>query len=633
MMMGRLLRWVQNNPFLVSLSVALVSTALLCSNEMAPEIIPLGDGEGYARGAFQLRGFLYSGQWDKFFDLLLSPHIYAFPPVYPLFLLIPSSLANIQVYGLINCLSWNVLLAIGIHGMLTALGRPGLSPAVMLLSVANNYALTQHFYFHLDLPFMSCGIIVVWLQVLAWRKMKPPFSILAGGVCGCMFLVKPGNGLVFLFTWVLAEVLYFCWTVGKAQRVQRRVVVLFLVRHAGFALAGLVPVMLLAAYWGSFQKIVGLMYANQLSTTFVTNLNLPPFLRMFYFPLCLSYFYSFLLIVPLITWALLRRRPASLKAKVTTRIDPQLAGFLFALVGSYLIAWGLLFSFVMTAKVTRSLLIMLPVGWITFFVSPLFCNWRASTLTWIACAYFAAVQIQCFSGFFAQELAKPDDYQLEANWWNRLPPKRLFSRDLTGKLSREVVQHLSKMGLERGKIGVGSARMYWDTTTLNWFAQSKDFLAGKSPDIRFVSYCNSKGELLKAGVEGVQGFVLIVEPSFPYSPGVYRLNATTAEYGWEHWRGKLGEVVYVYSDSISKQKPNPSPVCVLILLKKPLEGELLASYVRKVSPDGFSKILPSVDRLNLERLSISECFEILVSMLKRHFSAEGQPASTSRQEN
>jgi hypothetical protein len=454
--------------FLLAASIALV----LSQRTILKSIPPSADGQGYTIRTFALYGYLHTGQWSSFWHLLTHPYQSVFPLHYLPFLALPSMLAGAPTYILTLDLTAYFLLAAGVFKLCQALERKEWAPAVFLLCGVNNVALTDYFHFYMDMEFFALSACVTALQVVAWRSTKSRDGFISGLTLRLLFWMKPANALILLAVFILCEVFRAAneLFLRKATRDQRQCL-LELLLHWGYQALGFLPVLGAALFCGGAQTILQLIHNNEISNT-TTPLQNEYLLRLFYFPLCLAFFYNVLLLGVLFL-------AAFLVGKFWKRAEEHGAGdfpgHLFIPLAVAILVWGLFFSFWVQAKGMRSLLPMLPVCWIALFW--LLEKWRlrADLLFYIASAYaLLAFSQKAFDLLGTTNSYVDDTYQLTSKSWTEMPSPWLPIADTNTAMCDSLTKYTPPPGI----ICVNSSELQ---KALTWRLNAQDLLLGKKP--------------------------------------------------------------------------------------------------------------------------------------------------------
>ena len=425
--METLERWLRERPLVVSLLLALgVSYGLGTNGVVSEDVMPFGDGEHYVLRGMTLYGHLHSGQWAQFRDVFTLPRQSLAPPHYWLFFLLPQGWASVTSYGVVQAVTTYGLLALGTWALCRALDRAEWAPALFLLCASQNISLDESYFYFADVPFLALGTVALAWQVRAWRDVSWRNSLLSGAGAGLMFWVKAPNAIIFTGTYLLAEMarIALVWLASKRYAGTRRAQGIDLARHVAAAGAGVVPVALLALACGGFQSIIQLIDANEVSGLFATTLECAGLFRLFYFPLCLTFFYHaeamvvIFAVMGVAAYKMNRSRAASSPPPSPGAPFPALR--LLPLAVAYLVL-GEFFSFGMENKEMRSLLLVLPVFWLLVLWA--LERWRVrpglifpAAGAYVLCAYAQIL----FNSFESREVGS-ESYQLKDDWLSRFP--------------------------------------------------------------------------------------------------------------------------------------------------------------------------------------------------------------------
>ena len=568
--------WLRSPLFLVTLTLGLISTVLLSWGQMNPEVIPFGDGRTYAQNAIELHGLLHSGQWGQFWARLLHPSNVHILPTSLLFWLVPTSWATGGAFGLINCLSWNLLLAISLFGLLQLLQRESLTPAVFLLTAANNFALDPSHFFYLDLTFMSWCMLAIWLRTRSLHTPTIGRWAVSGLGTGSVFFVKPGNAIIFVALDQLFVLLFLGWQLWQTRRNHRP----SWLREKGRMLlawwGAFVPVLAAAAYWGAIQYIVSLVWIHQVAGArhweFREFTDVSAWLDWAYFPLCLSFFYSFLILALFFGVIVLAAGAfRGFEAAESTPTEWQRAILICSAI-AFVAVWGLFFSFVLENKVIRSLTLMLPLGWIVLLCWTPLRRTRPLLLAAVAGAYFLIAQGQAHLGLFEKDNRWGEVYELTGDWLNRLPAKRIPS--LEGpKITQALLTRLQEAGVTEGKVAVGSEMLFWDAASLNWVSSTPLQRQGRMPGLTFDLACDNTGHPVRRGLEDASAVILVFHPKLQYSREVQTFNVEAARYASRVWRQTLA------FDIQNLLLEDRQPAAMIVCFREPLSIAQLREFV------------------------------------------------------
>jgi hypothetical protein len=392
--METLERWLRRRPLQISLALAAIVCLVLSADGIVSEdAMPFGDGEHYVMRALTLYGFLHTGQWSQFWNVFTLPKQSIAPLHYWLFFLLPQSWASFSAYGVIQVVTTYALMVLGASQLCRALDRPEWTPPLFLLCASQNISLDFSFFYFADIPFMAVGMLALAWQMRAWKNAGWQGSLLSGVGLGLTFWVKPPNALIFAATFFIAEIAraILVWWKNPAPSSAR---IKALSRHAIALAAGFLPVTLAALACGGFQSIVRLINVNEVSDIFATTLKCTGLLRLFYFPLCLTFFYH----AVAMAWIFALAGVAALKLSQQKKPDPIAPArerFPMQLLQPLLIAYlilGEFFSFGEECKVMRSLLLLIPVMWLGIFW--VLEKWKMppgvvflATVAYVGCAY------------------------------------------------------------------------------------------------------------------------------------------------------------------------------------------------------------------------------------------------------
>lgn len=578
---------------------------------LTPLDIPYGDGNWYISRAILLHGVLHDGQWQKFWELLNAPLTATLLPTCVLYWLIPTPWASPMTYGIVHTVAWHLLLMLGAWGLLREVGQSRLLPAIMMLSLASNNILDYTLYYYIDMSFAACALVALWLLVRAFRVRTKCSIVLAGIATGLLFFVKPGNTVVFLGCYGVAAA-----TMLGIQSIMKP-------RDAGGAwfrgliwgsslwFAGFVPVLMLACCWTVIPHVVVRILASS-SDFWAPEPMANPLLRLFYFPLCLSYYYSFaLLAVCGVMVGLLARWSPMLGDE---QQSPVVAGHKHPIIGlsvGFIVAWGLGFSFLMGFKIIRSLPLMLPILWITLF-SWMAMRWRVTrTLTLFAAIYFGIAHAQFAWGVLGVKQNRgTEDYVLRGDWLNRLPAQ-VTSLEQPAAITKSLLSAMHNLGVTQGRVAVGTEMLYWNSGALNWLSQTPYFLRGEVPALEFATAVDHQGKPIVGYLSGATAFMLMVHPGIQYSREVFDFNVRTAQYAERKWKGSIARRIEILSMGDGK------PAVVIIVFNNPLTESDLSAYLNENFPGRRSEFIERENKLLQSRLSIGEYWNMVKESRKQ----------------
>ena len=570
------IQWWRFPHFLIALSLALISTILLSWGLMHAEVIPFGDGRTYAQNAIELHGLLHSGQWQQFWTRFLHPSNVHFLPTSLLFWLTPTTWATGSVFGLINCLSWNLLLAVSLFGLLRLLEQESLTPAVFLLTAANNFALDPSYFFYLDLTFMSWCLLAVWLRARALHAPTMGRWAISGLVTGSVFFVKPGNAIIFVALDQVFVLLLLSWQFRHTRGNHRPS---WLRKRARMLLAWwstFVPVAAAAAYWGAVQYIVSLVWIHQVAGAqhreFREFTDVSAWLDWAYFPLVLSFFYSLLILALLLGLIVVAAGAfGGFEAAHGAQTEWQRA-ILVCTAITFLIVWGLFFSFVLENKLIRSLTLMLPLGWIFLLCRTPLRRLRPLVLAAVAGIYFLIAHGQANFALFDKDSRWAEVYELTGDWWNRLPAKRVHAPQ-GPEITHKLLDRIRAAGVTEGKVAVGTEMLFWDAASLNWVVGTPLQRRGQLPGLIFDLACDNTGRPVRRGLEGARALILVLHPRLQYSRGVQTFNAKTARYVSGAWRQSVvRDIEHLFLE-------DRQPAAMIVCFREPISSQQLQEFV------------------------------------------------------
>ncbi len=607
--MNRLDRFLlQHTRWVLLLLVPATTWILTLGGLLSKDAVPFGDGEHYALRALSLCGFLHSGQWGRFWDEFILSGQSLLPPHYLVFFLVPTGLASVALYGVIQVLVSCSLLAIGIYWLCEALERPAWSPALFLLCVMQNLTLDSAYFYFADTPFLAVVTISLAAQAWAWRRSDWRLSLLSGIGAALPFWVKPPNALIVLGIYVIAEVVRFIFDRIRGPKPPTVTSLDYFryLRHWGFALISFIPLFGAALICGGFQSIIYLIDANQISGVYASHIDCTGLLRLFYFPACLTAYYQtelLLLIVfvaAVVTIWRVRNRPAPSEPHTLT---PFPVGLLLPFLVAYGV-FGFYFSFGMADKVIRSLLVILPIFWLGIFYLLDRCQFRASLLFLVTMVYSIFASLQVAYGPFNGAPFTTSDYQLSDDWLARFPPMHT-TVPAGAELTRNLFSAIRQAVPENNKIAVGTEQMFLTSESLTWIEQQDSALLGKEPAYDFNNFLTNQGKFSRPALLGSRGILLILHPKLQYSPQVAQASMALAQFAYQKWmlQDHLAQV-FPLSDGRS------GLLGVLIVLKEPMTDALVDQAISGTKGTELLDTL-SFSGSHPKRLSLHECWEVL----------------------
>jgi len=565
-----------------TLALAVVVSFVLVSRPHWTEAdIPFGDGRWYTQQAIELHGLLFSGQWSKFWTLFCDLTTATLIPTYLLFILVPTVGATGPVYGIINCLAWHLIMACSIYGILRLAGRVNLAAPVFLMTVANNFVLDGSYYYYLDMSFAAMCLLSLFLLFRAFMSPVGVNFLWAGMGAGLIFFVKPGGAFVFIGLYGLAMGLWMLAPLMDKPRPLVGQLVSTSARRAAIWLAAFLPITLTAMFWNAAQRIIQQWVETQQGTYFSEALNEGGLLRLFYFPLCLSYFYSFAVLAVLVVVAAFWFLQGARSSKTPEPLTDGAHRAMGILAVVFVVIWGLVFSFVMTFKPIRSLPLMIPVLWLVLFTLTGLRRLPARRLLILAVAYFAVAHVQFAWGPAIKSNRLAETYHVSGDWMNRLPAKAPDAEAGLG-ITRMLQSSLAKMGVTTGVVAVGTEMLYWNSCSLNWISQLDDLRMGHVPQITFKTAADNKGNPIEIALKSMSAMVLLVHPQIQYSKGVYDFNVKMANLAMQQWQPKGLAKAQVLSMGDGK------PAVVLVAFNKPLSDAELNQIMTGSFPGGYS---------------------------------------------
>jgi hypothetical protein len=438
--------------------------------------------------------------------------------------------------------------------------------------------------------------------------------MMAGFSAGLTCFVKPGGAFVFLGFYGITLGIWLLLPLLSHSRRDLGAYLREVWSKLWPWLVAFVPLFMLAAMWNLVQRVVQQWVENQGGSYYAETLTVTGLLRWLYYPFCLSYFYSFVLLglitVLLVVWFWITpRRPI-----VQEPLRPEVRRALILVSLIFVVVWGLIFSWAMTFKPIRSIPLILPLLWLGLFTLTRLRAMPMRILCVGAVLYFAIVHVQ-----FAWELSpsvnrSAETYHLTGDWFSRLPSRQPNVEAAIG-ITRTLVATLNQMGIKEGSVAVGTEMLYWNSCSLNWITQLDDMRAGRVPGIVFKTAVDNKGNPIRSCFENVSALVLPVHPSVQYSREVYRFNVVTAQYAAQHWQtsGRVIMNVLKFGDG--------QPGVAILVFKIPLTMGEWDAFVRANFVAGYSAFSASSANFG-RRMKWSELWQIIQQ--QRVASREGK---------
>jgi hypothetical protein len=512
--------------------MALVIAAILALHTALAPVIPIADGESYAIRAFVLYGYLHTGQWDNFWKLLSSPNQSILPLHYLLFFSFPQAFAGVTSYVFAQNITTYLLLAYAVFKMAQVLNRSEWAPAIFLLCSINNVALTDFYAFFLDGEFFALGLLVIALQMEAWKEKQASICILSGIGLGLLFEMKPANALIFLAIYILSEICRggYVFLSCKAK-MDRRPCMLNLFRHWGYQSLGFIPLLCLVFISGGAQTILQIIDHNEIHDS-STPLACENLLRLLYFPLCLSACYHVILLGGLLIGAFFASKWMPMG---NNQEDSSLIPFhLFIPVAvSYLIL-GEFFSFWMLVKPMRSLLLILPLFWFAFCWLWEKRRLRVELFLPVAVIYtFLAFSQKAFNFLETKGPVVEDNYQLSMSSWTEMPSAWRRGPGLDQIIYNWMSPDLPSSGI----ICVNSIEL---RNSLAWRLGIQDFLLGKEPRYEVRNIFDYQGAYYDKSLIGSNVVILITFFPIQSSRLMWLETMDFLDYGNGEWCARNG---------------------------------------------------------------------------------------------
>jgi hypothetical protein len=599
---------------LVTLFLAGLVVLFLGPEVASRDVMPYTDGNHYVHRAFALYGFLHSGQFEQFWNLFTLPRQTLLPPQYPLFFLVPRSLAGLIAYGWVQLLCNFGLLAVASWNLCRVLERPAWAPALFLLAGCENYSFDYPYFFFLDLTFCALTTLALSFQIGAWKNPGARTSLLSGLGVGLLFLVKPANALLFGGTFLLSELIQVGWRLrGGARHSETSA-------HAGWLALGFFPPVLLSAACGGIQSIFLLLVQNELTPEWETHLPITGLLRFFYFPLCFAYFYHLIVLflialgVALLAAYLRWERPA-----LESALPPFPAPFLLILILTYAI-YGELFSFWFLVKTMRSIVFLLPLLWLAVFWLVERWRIRGPLLLLGAAAYVLVLASQVSWDFFGSPPPAPDKYYLTDRWYAYFPmawPRYVSGPPLVADLGRLVTSDLPP----GGRVGLTTERVFLDGRSLSLRLNSPALLSGDPPPYSCVRLFRSDGRYSPSAFLTSKVIFVYIAKNAQYSQFTWRETTNLLAYIPGHWAdpSALSPIRSSRGDFLGYQ----------IFLRQPLTPEQIADGMQKIGAPGPMPDDRIDEYIYGRHFTWPQCLNLLRQWEQKRFGARpAAPATT-----
>ena len=541
----RLEKALRERPLVFTLIMAaFVVWGLSIDGVISEQALPFGDGEHYALRAMTLYGFLHSGQWSRFWDVFTFPKQSLAPLHYWLFFLLPRAWAGMTAYGVVQGVTTYLLLALGIWTLCREMDRPAWTPALFLLCAVQNTSIDDSYFYFADMPFMAMAIMALAWQVRAWRKGDWQSSVASGVGLGLLFWVKAPNAIIFTVTYLIAEIVYavIAWRESKSEYPWRDRIA----RHLAAVVLGSVPIILAALVCGGFQSIIRQIEQNEVSDIFATTLHGPGLLRLFYFPLCLTFFYHagmmtlVLAVMGIAAWKM-NRGPIMAGASPFPQ-TPFPASRLLPLMAAYVVL-GEFFSFGEECKGMRSLLVLLPVMWLAVFWVLEKWRVRPGLVFLAALAYGGIAFSQILFNTFGTMDVPTEGYQLEGDWLGRLPQDHGNAPQNVG-LTDSLLDMLRHALPDGGKVAIGSEQIHVTSESLAWDLQHNLALRGEPAPFIFENFLQVDGKCCRSALVNARAVIFYVHPALQYSRAVYDESGNLLRYIAATWPGeKLAQIL------------------------------------------------------------------------------------------
>ena len=536
--------FLRSYALIICFSLALAITCLLGSYLISEQAMPFGDGQYYASRAFALYGYLHTGQWGKFWDLFTSPRETIAPFHYWIFFLLPQAWAGMATYAAIQLLSTYLLLAVAVWKLCKTLDRMEWAPALFLLCSVQTFTLDYAYSFFIDMPFCAMGILTLAWQIQAWREPSFNRRILSGVGAGLLFWIKPANALLFLVTYLLTEAIYAIIRICRPQAGETsKNILLSSFAHFTGLFTGFVPVTLLALLCGAGQTILFLINNNEV-VQIPAKIECTGLLRLFYFPLCLTYFYHTTALV--IILGVVIGGVYFIKTKgAQISLEPFPLKWLIPAAIAYFV-FGEFFSFVIYGKTLRCLLLVLPIIWLVAFWC--FEKWcvQSSTLFIASLIYASTVFSHLFFNTLGLSPAIVEDYQLNDNWltvspqsWNTIP--------VTIALNNEVCGSVKKYLPQGGKVSVNTKKFYFNNKCIYWGVNHESLLHSQTEPYHLTTIFTDDGEYYQSSLINSNMLILLTVPNFQTDQVTFDNTKKLFEYSANQWRtqDKIANIAYL----------------------------------------------------------------------------------------
>jgi hypothetical protein len=528
------------------------------------------------------------------------------PPQYPLFLLLPRAWAGVAAYGAIQLLVNFGVLAVACWNLCRVFARPAWAPAFFLLCACENYSFDYPFFFFLDLTFAAFGALAFSLQVTAGLRPSPRAGVWAGVALGALFWIKPANALIFAAIFAMAEMIWIAWNFFRASP---RPEIRGALRPVGWLLAGFAPVTLLAIACGAGQTIFQLILTNEVGGEWETHLAVGGLLRLFYFPLCLGYFYH-VVVMLLLAAALVIFSRIFRDDDDKSPAPPPFPGDALLAIAIACAIFGEFFSFWVLVKTMRALVFLLPVAWLVVFRLAEKMRLRGDWLFLGAVIYAAVLVSQVTTDLFRSKPLAPDKYLLADDWYDYLP--LAWTHYSTG---HGVVEHLCDVVRGQlphgGRVGITTERVFIDGRSLSLRLNGADLLDGKPPLWSCVRIFDVEGRYSPNALLSANGVIIYVARNAQYSAFTWRECTNLLAYVPDHWAPT--------ADIVQVSNPEGRLLGYYVPLRWPLTPVQVADGMKACGAPG---VMPD-DRLDEyiygRHLTWRECLETLRQWMQKRF--------------
>ena len=374
----------------------------------------------------------------------------------------------------------------------------------------------------------------------------------------------------------------------------------------------------LALACGGLKMIFVTLDLNEASVFFSTKVEGPWLLRIFYFPLCLTFFYHaicLMVIFAVVAFAAFsRHRQKTALSTLAASAPPFPATLLLPLMAAYFVL-GEFFSFGMTFKSMRYIVIMLPVVWLAIFWALEHGRVRSRQVFLAAVAYTLCALGQILFNAFESQGVAAESYQLTGDWLSRFPAwhDNVHSEI---ELTRGLLDVIHQALPDGGKIAVGTEQLYVTSESLTWSSQHDLALRGQSNPYEFENFLTYDGKISRRVLLHSSAIMVFVHPSLQYSREVYGATGAILHFMAASW----------ITDGTVRVAPLQAQgaglLGYLLVMNAPLTD---AQVTQLITGTKAVELPPDVafGRDDKDRMSWRECLDILKRWGRKRLGLEG----------